>query len=142
MRRFKPITRDMDYLFPPSMNDWLPEEHLARFIVEIVDQLDLSQMERACSDRGSDAFHPATYSPSCCMATLRACFRPVNWSTPLMTRFPYRFVAADPHPDHDTLNTFRKRFLERDQGADGTGADDRPHARFAPPGEHCGGCAG
>ena len=60
MRRFKPITRDMDYLFPPSMNDWLPEQHLARFIVEIVDQLDLSPMERAYSDRGSDAFHPAT----------------------------------------------------------------------------------
>jgi len=60
MRRFKPITRDMDYLFPPSMNDWLPEPHLARFIVEIVDQLDLSQLERAYGDRGSDAFHPAT----------------------------------------------------------------------------------
>jgi len=50
----------MDYLFPPSMNDWLPERHLARFIVEIVDQLDLSPLERACSDRSSDAFHPVT----------------------------------------------------------------------------------
>ena len=42
MSRFKPIRRDMNYLFPPSMNDWLPEHHLARFIVEIVEQLDLT----------------------------------------------------------------------------------------------------
>ena len=47
MSRFKPIKRDMNYLFPPSMNDWLPEQHLARFIVEIVEQLDLKVMERA-----------------------------------------------------------------------------------------------
>ena len=40
MSRFKPIKRDMNYLFPPSMSDWLPEHHLARFIVEIVEQLD------------------------------------------------------------------------------------------------------
>lgn len=32
MSRFKPITREMNDLFPPSMNDWLPEQHLARFI--------------------------------------------------------------------------------------------------------------
>ena len=41
MSRFKPIKRDMNYLFPPSMSDWLPAHHLARFIVEIVEQLDL-----------------------------------------------------------------------------------------------------
>jgi hypothetical protein len=41
MSRFKPIQRDTNYLFPPSMNDWLPEHHLARFVVEIVEQLDL-----------------------------------------------------------------------------------------------------
>jgi len=42
MHRFKPVTRDMDSLFPPSMNDGLTEPHLARFIVEIADPLDLS----------------------------------------------------------------------------------------------------
>ena len=46
MSRFKPMTREMDYLFPPSMNDWLPKHHLARFIVEIVDQLASSPAER------------------------------------------------------------------------------------------------
>ena len=59
MGRFKPIKRDMNYLFPPSMNDWLPEHHLARFIVEIVEQLDLKVMERAYGTSGSAPFHPA-----------------------------------------------------------------------------------
>ena len=59
MSRFKPIKRAMNYLFPPSMNDWLPEHHLARFIVEIVEQLDLKPMERAYSTSGSAPFHPA-----------------------------------------------------------------------------------
>jgi len=54
LRRFKPIKRDMNYLFPPSMSDWLPEHHLARFIVEIVEQLDLKAMERAYGTSGSD----------------------------------------------------------------------------------------
>ena len=55
MSRFKPVKRDMNYLFPPSMSDWLPEHHLARFIVEIVEQLDLKPMERAYGTSGSEA---------------------------------------------------------------------------------------
>ncbi len=54
MSRFKPIKRDMNFLFPPSMNDWLPEHHLARFVVEIVEQLDLKPMERAYGISGSE----------------------------------------------------------------------------------------
>ena len=49
MHHFQPIIRNTNYLFPPSINDWLPEVHLARFVVEIVEQLDLSEMERAVS---------------------------------------------------------------------------------------------
>jgi len=59
MSHFRPIKRDMNYLFPPSMNDWLPEQHLARFVVEIVEQLDLKGMERAYRETGSAPFHPA-----------------------------------------------------------------------------------
>ena len=59
MSNFRSIQRDMDFLFPPSMNDWLPEQHMARFIVEIIEQLDLREMERAYGRSGSAAFHPA-----------------------------------------------------------------------------------
>ena len=44
---------------PPSLQDWLPQEHLARFVVEIVDRLDLSELERAYGGRGKTPYHPA-----------------------------------------------------------------------------------
>ena len=56
---FHPIDRDTDYLLPPSVQEWLPEAHLARYVVDVVEGLDLSALERAYAGRGSDAYHPA-----------------------------------------------------------------------------------
>lgn len=56
---FRPINRDTDFLLPPSVQDWLPEAHLARYVVDVVEALDLSALERAYAGRGSDAYHPA-----------------------------------------------------------------------------------
>lgn len=47
MRRFHPVDRQTVYLLPPSVDEWLPEDHLARFIVEVVDGLDLGALEKA-----------------------------------------------------------------------------------------------
>ena len=55
-RQFRPITRDTPYLLPPAIQDWLPDEHLARFIVEIVDQLDLGAIERDYGGGGKAAY--------------------------------------------------------------------------------------
>src|SRR5690606_40768189 len=59
MSRFRPIDRQTDYLLPPSVQEWLPETHLARYVVDVVEALDLSALERAYAGRGSDAYHPA-----------------------------------------------------------------------------------
>ena len=59
MSRFRPIDRHTDYLLPPSVQDWLPESHLARYVVDVIEGLDLSELERAYAGRGSDAYHPA-----------------------------------------------------------------------------------
>lgn len=56
MARFLPIDRDSVYLFPPSVQDWLPETHLARYIANVIESLDLSGIERAYASRGSDAY--------------------------------------------------------------------------------------
>jgi hypothetical protein len=53
MNNFRPIDRRTRYLLPPSVEDWLPERHLAGFVVEIIDQLDLSAMSRAYRGSGS-----------------------------------------------------------------------------------------
>ena len=57
---FHPIDRDTDYLLPPSVQEWLPESHLARYVVDVVEGLELTELERAYAGRGSDAYHPAT----------------------------------------------------------------------------------
>ena len=112
MSRFKPIRRDMNYLFPPSMNDWLPEHHLARFIVEIVEQLDLKPMERAYGTSGSAPFHPAILLSILVYGYATGVFSSRKLENATYDSVAFRFVAADEHPDHDTLNTFRKRFLK------------------------------
>ena len=111
MSRFKPIKRDMDYLFPPSMQDWLPEHHLARFIVEIVEQLDLKAMERAYGTSGSAPFHPALLLSILVYGYATGVFSSRKLENASYDSVAFRFVAADEHPDHNTLNTFRKRFL-------------------------------
>ena len=52
MSRFRPIDRKTAYLLPPSVEDWLPEDHLARFIVEAMEKLDLNDLARAYAGRG------------------------------------------------------------------------------------------
>ncbi len=56
--RFRPIDRITAYLLPHSVEDWLPEDHLARFVVEAMEKLDLKDLARAYAGRGSGAYHP------------------------------------------------------------------------------------
>ena len=56
---FKSCDRSTPYLFPPTVQDYLPEDHLACFIVEIVDQLDLTPFIQAYSGKGKPPYHPS-----------------------------------------------------------------------------------
>jgi hypothetical protein len=56
MSNLRPIDRDTDDLLPPSVDDWLPEQHLARFMVEVIVGLELSAMRN--SYRGAAWFSP------------------------------------------------------------------------------------
>ncbi len=56
---FKPVDRDIPDLFPASVQDYLPEDHMARFIVDVVEQLDLSVLIKSYRWAGSKAWHPA-----------------------------------------------------------------------------------
>ena len=57
MGHFIPFSRKQPYVPPPSVEDWLPENHLPRFIVEVVDQPDLSSLTKRYSGRRSQAYH-------------------------------------------------------------------------------------
>lgn len=92
----------MNYLFSLSMNDWPPEHHLARSIVEIVEQLNLKAMERAYGTSGS-APPPRIVVVH---IGLRLCHRRVfsrKLENTTYDSIAFRFVAADEHSDHDTL---------------------------------------
>ena len=55
---FRTPDRSTPFLFPPSIEDWVPENHLSRFVVDIVEQLDLSKFEKAYRGTGTAAYHP------------------------------------------------------------------------------------
>jgi transposase/IS5 family transposase len=113
MSRFRPIDRETDYLLPPSVQDWLPESHLARYVVDVVESLDLSELERAYAGRGSTAYHPALLLSLLIYgyATGTHSSRKIERAT--YDSLAFRFIACDQHPDHDTLATFRRRFGEQ-----------------------------
>jgi transposase len=59
MSNFRSVDRGTAYLLPPSVDEWLPADHLARFVVQIVEQLDLSGLTKEYRGSGSQAYHPA-----------------------------------------------------------------------------------
>ena len=111
MSRFVPIDRDTAYLLPPSVDEWLPEDHLARFVVEVIDRLDLSELVGQYAGRGSDAHHPAVLLGLLIYGYSSGVFSSRKIERATYDSVAFRFVAANTHPDHDTIATFRRRFL-------------------------------
>src|SRR3954468_14663351 len=112
MSNFRPIDRDTGFLLPPSGDEWVAAEHLARFVVEVIDALDLSAMSRSYRGTGSASYHPALL-----LGILVYGYATGGFSTRKLERAPFnsvafRFIAANDHPDHDTIASFRRRFLK------------------------------
>lgn len=109
--KFVGVDRETPYLLPPSLQDWLPEGHLARFVVEIVEQLDLRSLKASYAGCGSQP-----YNPEMLLALLFYGYATGVFSSRKLERSTYdsvafRFIAANAHPDHDTIANFRRRFL-------------------------------
>ena len=113
MSRFRPIDRQTDYLLPPSVQDWLPESHLARYVVDVVESLNLSDLERTYAGRGSAAYHPALLLSLLIYGYATGVHSSRKIERASYDSLAFRFIACDQHPDHDTLATFRRRFGEQ-----------------------------
>lgn len=111
MSRFITADRETDYLFPPSVSDWLPEDHLARFVAEVVDQLDLTGITEQYQGRGSRAHHPATLLCLLIYGYATGVFSSRKIERASYDSIAFRYLAANTHPDHDTIATFRRNFL-------------------------------
>jgi transposase len=112
MSTFRPIDRTTGFLLPPSVDEWLPERHLARFVVEVIDRLDLSAMTRAYRGSGSASYHPAMLLGLLVYGYATGVFSSRRLERATYDSVAFRFIAANSHPDHDTLATFRRRFLK------------------------------
>lgn len=110
---FIDANRDKQYLFPPSIQDWLPENHLARFVVDIVSQLDLRPISAAYAGRGSKAYHPEVLLSLSFYGYATGVYSSRKIERATYDSVAFRFISANTHPDHDTIATFRKRFLDQ-----------------------------
>ena len=114
-KRFRVCDLNQPFLVPPSLQDWLPEDHLARFVADVTNELDLGRIyaeyERG-DGRGLSAYHPLLltrlllYGYSIGVTSSRA----IEKAT--YDNVAFRYLAADQHPDHDTIASFRQEHLE------------------------------
>jgi transposase len=112
MSNFRPVDRQTAFLLPPSVDEWLPQRHLARFVVELIEQLDLSGMERAYRGSGSACYHPGMLLGLLVYGYASGVFSSRKLERASYDSVAFRFIAANDHPDHDTIAAFRRRFLK------------------------------
>lgn len=108
--KFVEVDRYTPYLLPPSVQDWLPQKHLARFVVEIVEQLDFRSLKESYAGRGSQPYHPEMLSALLFYGYATGVFSSRKLERKTYDSVAFRFIAANTHPDHDTISEFRKRF--------------------------------
>ncbi|HTF43986.1 MAG TPA: IS1182 family transposase [Terriglobales bacterium] len=114
-KSFRSDDIDQALLMPPSLQDWLPENHLARFVADLAVSLDLSAIYRFYEQRdgrGQAAYHPVMMVRlllyGYCIGVTSS--RKIEKRT--YEDVAFRYLSAGEHPDHDTLNEFRKQHLE------------------------------
>jgi len=114
-QNFYPDTITQTLMFPPSLHDWLPDGHLARFLVDVVSALDLSAIYTSYQEK--DGRGQAAYAPEMMVRVLLYGYATgVYSSRKIQTRtfedVAFRYLSGDQHPDHATIAEFRKRHLD------------------------------
>ena len=112
MSNFRTIDRETGFLLPPSVDEWLPEKHLARFVVEVMEGLDLRTMSGSYRGSGSASYHPRMLLGILVYGYATGIFSSRKLERATYDSVAFRFIAANDHPDHDTIATFRRRFLK------------------------------
>ena len=110
-RRFYVPNRMQASLLPAYIDDWLPEDHFARFISEIVEQLDLSKIYGKYNNRGSRAYDPGMLLGLLIYGYTQGIVSSRKIEAATYDSVAFRYLAGNMQPDHDTIANFRKRFL-------------------------------
>jgi transposase len=112
MSNFRQVDRQTGFLLPPSVDEWLPERHLARFVVEVTEGLDLRAFTGSYRGSGSASYHPEVLLGLLVYGYATGVFSSRKLERATYDSVAFRFIAANDHPDHDTIATFRRRFLK------------------------------
>ncbi|MGH8651812.1 MAG: transposase, partial [Gammaproteobacteria bacterium] len=112
MRHFRQCDRDTPYLLPPSGDEWRPRDHLARCVVDSVEQLDHWALSGQYRGAGSAAYHPGVLLALLIYGYATGTYSSRRIEQATYESLAFRYIAANTHPDHDTLCAFRKRFLQ------------------------------
>jgi transposase len=114
-KRFRVCDLNQVFLLPPSLQEWLPEDHLARFIADVMNELDLSAIyakyERS-DGRGLAAYHPLMMARLLLYAYCLGLTSSRRIERATHEDVAFRYLAANQHPDHDTIASFRQENLE------------------------------
>jgi transposase len=111
-KQFISANRQQAYLLPPSLDEWLPQKHLSRFILEIVEQLDLNCIYKHYQGQGGKkAYRPEVLLSLLFYGYATGTFSSRKIETATYDSIAFRFISANTHPDHDTIANFRQRFL-------------------------------
>ena len=112
-KTYRPYAPEQDLLLPPSLRDWLPEGHLAYFVSDLIDQLDLSAITKVYEDeeRGYPPYHPVMLTKVLVYAYCVGVFSSRKIQRRLLEDVPFRVLAAGNAPDFRTIADFRKIHL-------------------------------
>jgi transposase len=115
---YKPYLPDQDLLLPPSLRDWLPEDHLVYFVSDVVDQLDLSAIHAVYDKekRGQPPYDPRLMTKLLVYGYCTGVFSSRKIQKRLQEDIPFRVLAAGNEPDFRTISDFRKIHLAALQG--------------------------
>jgi len=115
-RKFKTVNYEESLKQTIQIGDALPPNHLARFVVDMIVQLDLSQIYARYAPRGGEAFAPGILLGLLFYGYATGVFSSRKIEKATYESIPFRFIAGGLHPDHDTIANFRKVFLEEIKG--------------------------
>src|SRR5262252_4571730 len=112
-KTYRPYVPEQDLLLPPSLRDWLPEDHLAFFVSDVIDQLDLSAIMAVYEDeeRGYPPYHPEMLTKVLVYAYCVGVFSSRKIQRRVVEDIAFRVLAAGNEPDFRTIADFRKTHL-------------------------------
>ena len=109
---FRMVDRETGFLLPPSIKELVKENDIARFVVEVVDALDLEGITRQYRGTGSAAYHPRMMVALLIYGYISGVFSSRKLEEATWHDVRFRFIAVNEHPDHDTIAAFRRRFIK------------------------------